>query len=155
MIELSSTEVTTIGFKINVEGNVEPPTSRFFIRISDDFSIMFPAKVFEDKAIVNVPALSFLTSFKESQLIAWLEVLVDNSYFIPWQGEVSLRTPVKVAATIDSNNLELKRDKIKSFVSAEVDMQTAYESKKKISKERALDINEDSFSSFVKKKGLE
>ena len=166
MIELSSTETTTIGFKINIEGNSETPSARFLLKISDDISLMFPSRVYEDKAIVNVPALSFLSSLKESELPACLEIMVNGSYFTPWQGMALLKTPVKVQANLDTNApLNMAKQQMKNVVSAEVDTTVQFESKehkskiKRINEEETIEDKTDkkkveSFSDFIKKKGL-
>lgn len=163
MIEISSTETTTIGFKINIEGNSETPSARFLLKISDDISLMFPSRVYEDKAIVNVPALSFLSSLKESELPACLEVMVNGSYFTPWQGMALLKTPVKVQANLDTNaSVGMAKQQMKNVVSAEIDT-TQFESKeykskvKKTSEEELTEEKKEkaeSFADFVKKKGL-
>lgn len=168
MIELSSTETTTIGFKINVEGNSQTPTARFLLKISDEISLMFPARVFEDKAIVNVPALSFLSSVKESELPSCLEVMVNGSYFTPWQGMSLLKTPVKVQADLEADtSIEMAKEQMRNVVSAEVDTTVKFEDvedepRNKIqervkSKNLKASIQEDgeSFADFIKKKGIE
>lgn len=164
MIELSSTETTTIGFKINIEGNSETPSARFLLKISDDISLMFPSRVHEDKAVVNVPALSFLSSLKESELPACLEVMVNGSYFTPWQGMALLKTPVKVQANLDtSQSVNMAKQQMKNIVSAEVDTTVQFEEKEYKSKVKKPELNEEkeeqkkkteSFSDFIRKKGL-
>lgn len=159
MIELSSTEPTTIGFKVNIEGNSETPKARFFLTVSDDFALMFPANVYEDKAIVNIPALSFLSSFKESELPAHFEVLVNGSFFVPWEGIAVLKTPVKFSANLAGDEIRISSAEPK--VRAEVDATIRYEDtehKSKVSVLKEDPIEEktktESFSDFIKKKGL-
>lgn len=158
MIELSSTETTTIGFKINIEGNTETPTSRFVLKISDDIFLMFPAKVMEDKAVVNVPALSFLSAFKESELESYLEVFVNGSFFVPWQGSSILKTPVNIKASLEpSSEVNFKdKERVKTTImSAEVDG-VSFESKKEDNKplDEGKTQKSKSFSEFIKEKGL-
>lgn len=175
MIELSSTDRTTIGFKIHVEGSVERPIARFFVKITEDIQLVFPAEVINDKAIVNVPALNFLATVDESELPASLEVIIDNNYFVPWQGTATLKTPVRIQANLEKSDVKFKKNRVDlSSISVTVDGeeidQEDYETYEEGTKEDSFKeylknkpiINEEikkqekksDFSDFLKKKGI-
>jgi len=158
MIELSSTDTTTIGFKINIEGNTQEPKARFILKINDDFSMLFPCRVFEDKAIVNVPALSFIFNLGEEALEAFLEVYVDESFFVPWYGSAVIKKPKKIEARLD-NNIEVtyKRNEInpfESFKSKELEEEIKEEVIKTKSLREQMVEDAETFGDFLKKKGL-
>lgn len=141
MIELFKNGITTLGFKINIEGNVESPQGRFVIEINEDIFLMFPAKVYEEKAIVNVPSLSFL-NLEATEIKAYFEVITDGSFFVPWSGMVVLKEPTKVSAEIEQS-IETTYKKVE-----------VSPLKQEIQRNIEDEYGEDSFSSFLKRKGI-
>lgn len=161
MVELSATKATTLGFKLNVEGSTETPLVRFCVKAGEDFLVSFYAQVFKDKAIVNVPPLSFISEYKTESFESFLEIVVNGSYFVPWKGVAMLKSPVNVRADFE-NKIEEPED----IVSAEIDATIRYEdtehkSKASVLKEDPVEEKlsqekkeTESFSDFIKKKGL-
>ena len=170
MIELSSTDTTTIGFKINIEGNSQDPKARFILKINDDFSMLFPCRIFEDKAIVNVPALSFVSTLGEEVLEAFLEVYVDESFFVPWYGSAVIKKPKRIEAKLEGNiDVTYKKSEINTFedfntkneieeevneeIEEEVEILEEQTTKRKSLKEQMVE-DAETFGDFLRKKGL-
>ena len=162
MIELSSTDTTTIGFKINIEGNSQDLKARFILKINDDFSMLFPCRIFEDKAIANVPALSFVSTLGEEVLEAFLEVYVDESFFVPWYGSAVIKKPKRIEAKLEGNiDVTYKKSEINTFedfntkneIEEEVEILEEQTTKIKSLKEQMFEDTEV-FGDFLRKKGL-
>lgn len=144
MIELSNTDKTVLGFKLDISGNSEVPVSNFVLKVSEEIFLMFPARIMNDKAIVNVPPLSFLSTMEAGNLEAYLEVIVDNQYFKPWEGSAVFKPSVKIQASLENTPIEANEDTNKSKVSAILETEEVEEEKP--------NKKETPFKDFISKK---
>jgi hypothetical protein len=115
MILINKDKPTVLNFSLEVHGSNQLPVARLVIPISETLSIIVNGEV--DKSTVKVevpPAGEFYkldeTVIKDSKL----EVIVDESLFVPWSGELGIKdTPVVSAAVSESTK---RTSKIKATI---------------------------------------
>ena len=97
MIEINPNEGTILKFEVDVSGSDETPKPRLVIPISDQgVSLTFEGVINDGKVEVNIQELLKLTDSKEFQ--GKLEVIVEDSIFVPWEENIVIKRPTKVKA---------------------------------------------------------
>jgi len=86
MLEIKGNRPSILRFKIDVSGSDEPPVARLVLE-TDEVNLLFEATVEDDYAVASLPLLEkyFATT---TDATAYLEVIVENVYHIPWSGSV-------------------------------------------------------------------
>ena len=152
MIKVSYREPTTVGFKVEIQGASSTPLIRFVLKKDEKISFLFVANVYDDKVMVNFPPIGniFDVQPEEAELYGHLEVIVDGSYFIPWEGKLTVSSPIAVKAAVKEieNDISMnKNEEIDFNVSANlIEEKKEY---KELSEKKKSD-----FMKFLKTKGL-
>jgi hypothetical protein len=109
-IEINPNESTIITFEVEVDGSETTPTPRLVVPISESgVSIMFEGQINGDKVEVDIADLLEMTNSTEFQ--CKLEVVVEDSIFVPWEENIVIKRPTQVKAkTVKS---PLKESKVK------------------------------------------
>lgn len=101
MIEILMTKAVDLTFKLNIEGTQSLPKVRLVIE-KPDINIMFPGTVSGDSTKVVIPELrKFGSVFSEGRYQAYLEVLIEDNRFVPWEDVINLSYPVAVKAAME------------------------------------------------------
>ena len=98
-MELFRNKATDLEFKLNLEGNSEPPKARLTIMLDSGSSISFKAKIDNSTAKVSVPPLQETLKNIPSSCDLLLEVMVDDGYFVPWQETANFKNSVAVSVS--------------------------------------------------------
>lgn len=115
MFEINKDKENKFNFKINITGAPNSiPSCRFVIQLNDNTYLFFRGSIDEiNTANVIVPKLNNIIN-KNMQILnprAFLEIIVDSSYFIPWESSIIFKEEVSVTAIdviTNSSNIELK-----------------------------------------------
>lgn len=166
MIKVSSKKPTTIGFRIEIQGNTSVPLVRFIIKNEENVGFVFKTNIYDDKVMVNLPPLNSVSNtLVEGDFNSFLEVIVDESYFIPWEGQVSVSSPVQVKATVETDVENKEKSKnVFSVTASSIDdnkEESFINTKKQVIKEENKQTksekenkSESDFFKFLKNKGL-
>ncbi len=112
MIELKLNKESELSFDINIEGSDAEPKARLILEMEDNMELAISGNVQEGTVSVQVPSLLALKEkLKEDKVKGYLEVIVDNGYFIPWQEYFNLKEPITVQA--EATQVSLKQKEIK------------------------------------------
>jgi len=99
MIELYVNESEEMTFDMSIGGaRADDVDARLFIKM-DEMSLVFPAKVNRDTVNIKIPALDNMLKkgLNEGDVYdARVEVVVNETTLIPWQGQVKIKKPVSV-----------------------------------------------------------
>jgi hypothetical protein len=96
-IEINPKESTILSFEVNVTGSKETPVPRLVIPISDNgMSLVFEGTMKDGKVSVDVSELLTLTDSLEFN--GKLEVVVEDSIFVPWEEKLVIIQPLEVQA---------------------------------------------------------
>ena len=99
MMELKLNKESELSFDINVEGSKETPRARLILEMEDSMELAIKGSVKEGSVTVKVPSLmSLKEKLSGDNVRGYLEVIVDNGYFVPWEEYFSLKAPVTVQA---------------------------------------------------------
>lgn len=99
MIELKLNKESELSFEINVEGSDKKPRARLMFEMEDKMELALEGKVNENSVNVTVPSLMDLREkLSGDNIKGYLEVIVDETYFVPWEEYFSLKAPVTVQA---------------------------------------------------------
>lgn len=100
MIDLKTNKKSELTFKLNVEGSPqEAPKARLVIELQNHSYMAIEGEVFKDKVTVEIPPLKSLREeFLPEKTKCYLEVIIGENYFIPWQNEFNLKEPISVKA---------------------------------------------------------
>lgn len=112
MIELKLNKESELSFEINVEGSKEPPKARLIFEVDSNMELALKGKIQEGNVKVSVPSLMDLKEKLSGENVkGYLEVIVDNNYFVPWEEHFSLKAPITVQA--ESASAPVKQSEIK------------------------------------------
>lgn len=137
MIEISPNESTILKFKVDVEGTEETPQPRLVIPISKKgVSLVFEGNIKKDEVSVDVKELLKLTDSKEFS--GKLEVIVEDSFFIPWEDKIVIKKSTTVKAKTVKNTIKESK-KIQVKAKNKADKETVMEIKKKDLKDMLSD----------------
>lgn len=96
MISVFTDKESNLSFKMNIEGNKSLPEARFVINLPN-MSLSIKGSIEEGVITAKVPPLKYvLKDIKEAVLNAHLEVIADNTLFVPWKSEIDLRESIVV-----------------------------------------------------------
>ncbi len=99
MIELKLNKESELSFDINIEGSKETPKARLILEMEDSMELAIAGTVKEGVVEVKVPSLLALKEkLSGDNVKGYLEVIVDSSYFIPWEEYFDLKEPITVQA---------------------------------------------------------
>lgn len=100
MINLKLDRNTDLSFKLNIEGSEDLPISRFILKLTEDFDLILHGKIVDKKYVkVNIPPLAqFKEIFSWETVKCFLEVVIDNSIFVPWESDAQIIRPLLVRA---------------------------------------------------------
>lgn len=97
MIEINPNDGTILKFQVDVSGSDETPKPRLVIPISEKgVSLVFEGVMNDGEVEVNIQELLKLTDSKEFQ--GKLEVVVEDSIFVPWEENIVIKRPTQVKA---------------------------------------------------------
>jgi len=97
MINIYTNKETKLRFKLNVEGSNLAPQVRLVVKFIDDNNLLIEGLVYQDRVTVTVPKLDkYLNENKSKILKAFLEVIVDDNYFVTWKDDFQIIDPVNV-----------------------------------------------------------
>lgn len=112
MINIRADKEFSMDFQINIEGSEQTPQVRFVFEMSNGVNISFPGhyQKANDKVRVSLPSLNSIGLFEETENVnAKLEVIVEDSYFAPWQDVISIKHPMQVTAeAVESGEHQLQ-----------------------------------------------
>lgn len=118
MIDLRLDRESELSFTLNIEGSTSPPRSRLVLKMNDDFELALKGKVEGDKVYVDIPILTtFKESFSGKVIQAYLEVVVDENYFIPWEDNFYLEQPLIVQVEQSEEGIIKEEKKTKISIS--------------------------------------
>jgi len=104
-IKLDLNEGKSIIFDLDIQG-VDHKTLKGMFRIEvDGLEYGFPAKVSENKVEVQLPSLKVINKdFKSGKAIigSKLEMMSENNYYIPWEGELEIVESKSVKAKVST-----------------------------------------------------
>jgi len=104
-MELFRDKITNLKFQLNIEGNNETPIVRFVIPLKDNLNFSVDAVVDYkgNSAKVIIPPLkSVITEGHiDSKTKVYLEVMVDDGYFIPWLDDLDVKESLRITANIE------------------------------------------------------
>jgi hypothetical protein len=96
-MKLNPSEGTILKFKIDVSGTTSVPQPRLVIPISDKgISLVFEGVMNNGSVEVDVAQLLQLTDSTEFQ--GKLEVVIEDSIFVPWEENIEIESPTVVKA---------------------------------------------------------
>lgn len=112
MLELHTDKETHIDFKLNIEGNTSTPICRFVLKLNSETSLTLLTTVSTGMISLSVPPLKELLQNVASSVDAYLEVIVDNNYYIPWNGNITIIEDVNIevepiSSTIPRETIEI------------------------------------------------
>ena len=115
MIEIDGNKVNTLSFNLNMSGTTKTPVARLMIPVNEQVTIAFPAEVKEGKAIVEVqPLRKYVDKVYDKIEDVVLEVIIGETLFYPWKGELKVTNIMIVEAEdpVINNAIEnaMKRD---------------------------------------------
>ena len=114
MIKTKLDSSTELSFELKVEGSEVTPRSRLVLGLKDGQFLSLTGKVYEDRVTVNIPPLVSIKEMIEgTTLNAQLEVFINENYFIPWEGQISIEQPVVVKA--EAVSAEVKQEPIREI----------------------------------------
>ena len=93
MITIKTTEPKILKFAIDIEGSQSTPSVRYIIE-GKSFDYTFEGTLEAGSVRVEIPKLSDSISSGEHK--SRIEVILDESYYNPWNGLVTVETPVEV-----------------------------------------------------------
>ncbi len=108
MIEIDPKQSTILKFEVDVSGSEAIPKPRLVIPISEKgISLIFEGIINDGKVEVDVSELLQLTDSKKFK--GKLEVIVEDSIFVPWEEDIVIKKSAVVKAkTINSSVKESK-----------------------------------------------
>lgn len=99
MIEIDGNKVNTLSFNLNMSGTTKTPVARLMIPVNEQVTIAFPAEVKDGKAIVEVqPLRKFVDKVYDKIEDVALEVIIGETLFYPWKGELKVTNIMIVEA---------------------------------------------------------
>jgi hypothetical protein len=102
MFDINRDKENKFNFKINISGSTGLPTCRFVISLNDGYNLFFRGTIDKDSIVtVVIPVLSNIINFDKvvtTNASAQLEVIVDSSYFVPWESKISFKGSVSVTS---------------------------------------------------------
>lgn len=102
MINVFTDKEVTLSFGLDIEGNKNLPEARMVLAVDSGISLSIKAKIQEGTAKVTVPPLKHILKNTDSKLInAFLEVVADGSYFVPWKEQCELKESINVKVNED------------------------------------------------------
>lgn len=144
MLELHTDKETHIDFKLNIEGNASTPICRFVLKLNSEISLTLLTTVSTGMISLTVPPLKELLQNVASSVDAYLEVIVDNSYYIPWNGNITIIEDVNIEIEPISSTTPRETIEISAILSK---MEKAEENEdKEVLKEEVeseIEINEE------------
>jgi hypothetical protein len=93
MVKIITSESKILKFALDIEGSQSTPDINYIIE-SEPFSYSFPGTVENGKVEVDIPELHEL--IKPGKYKAKLDVVLDESFYSPWTGDVVVETPVEI-----------------------------------------------------------
>lgn len=97
MLNIFTDKEATLKFGLNVEGNKSQPTARLVLLLESGLNFFVKAKIEEGIAYVNVPPLkTILKNSPSNTAKTFLEVIVDDSYYVPWKDTCELKESVSI-----------------------------------------------------------
>jgi flagellar biosynthesis GTPase FlhF len=123
MIDLRTNKESELSFRLNIEGTLdEAPRARLIIKLNNQSAIAIDGEVLNDKVKVTIPPLQ--NSLREdtigNQAECFLEIMLGEYYFVPWENTFNFKRPVSVTAEAAEYN-DLKESKEDTKVSITVD----------------------------------
>lgn len=113
MIDLKTSKKSELSFQLNVEGSPqESPRARLVIELQNHSVMAIEGTVLKDKVTIEVPPLKSLREeFLPEKTKCYLEVIIGENYFIPWENELNLREPISVKAeATESSDIKESED---------------------------------------------
>jgi len=99
MIDLKLNKESELSFELNIEGNKSTPKARLIFEIDNQMELAIIGKISENSVKITVPSLMDLKEKLSGENVkGYLEVIVDESYFVPWDELFSLTAPITVQA---------------------------------------------------------
>jgi hypothetical protein len=115
MIQINRNKPTILNFSLEVHGSNQPPTARLVIPISETLAIVVNGDVDKSVITVEVPPIAEYYKLDESVIKnSKLEVIIDESLFIPWSGELGIKDTPVVNATVSESTK--RTSKIKATI---------------------------------------
>ena len=114
MIELDFSKKPELIFQLNIEGNKSVPKANLVIKIDEKKSLKIEGFVVNDQVKIS-PDTSLKEIINKEQYKAFLEVIVDNNYFVPWEDTISIHYPIKITAEsqyIESDKISVKSKEV-------------------------------------------
>lgn len=129
MIDLKTNKKSELTFKLNIEGSPqEAPKARIVIELQNKSYIAIEGNVLKDKVTVEIPPLKNLKEeFLLEKAKCYLEVIIGESYFVPWQNEFNLKDPISVKAEATENEDLKENQESPTKVSISIDSVTEKE----------------------------
>ena len=131
MIEIDGNKVNTLSFNLNMSGTTKVPIARLMIPVSEQVTITFPAEVKDGKAIVEVlPLRKYVDKVYDKLKDVVLEVIIGETLFYPWKGELKVTNIMIVEAEdpVVNNAIEDVMKRSNGVPSAEAPQVSAVES---------------------------
>lgn len=108
MMELKLNKESELSFDINIEGSKETPKARLLLEMEDSMELAISGTVKEGVVTIKIPSLLALKEkLSGDNVKGYLEVIVDNNYFIPWEENFSLKEPI----TVQAESIAVKKQK--------------------------------------------
>lgn len=120
MIELKLNKESELTFNINIEGSENPPKAKLVFGLNENMELGIKG-TFKDEGhlTVSVPSLLDLKErFNDEKVRGYLEVVVEDSYHIPWEDDFNLKTPVTVKAEESTVKKEDPKKEIKISINS-------------------------------------
>lgn len=101
MIDLNVNERKSLQFDVSVSGVQMNDLLGSMKIVMEDIQYCFPIKILDGKIVVDIPPLSkFIKEefLKEQSIDAKLEIIAGDTYLVPWEDQLLLKSPIKVEA---------------------------------------------------------
>lgn len=116
MMDLKINKTSELSFKLNIQGSTAPPKARLVFKMNENSELAINGKVVENGRVkVEIPPLVDLKEkFNSNITHAYLEVIIDENYFKPWEGEFNFKQPLVVTAESEEDVSEepIKENKV-------------------------------------------
>ncbi len=152
MKEVFIDKEVTFNFGLDIEGNKNLPEAKMVLSLDSGVSIGIKAKITDKVASVTIPPLKHILKENKATLVkSYLEVIVDNKYFIPWSDQCELKESVNVNVSSDVD-VQQKTESI--TISAELKEEPKKEKAPPVSIEEVKEAIKPLFKESVAKKVL-
>lgn len=131
MIKVNINESSELSFRLKVEGNATEPKGKLVLKVNPQLELNFVGEVQDSKIVINLPALKEYKEILKTNIIeSYLEVVIGDNYFVPWEGKLTLEQPIQVQVEAQDE----EEDKLEENKSIKVDVEIEPRKKEEVKK---------------------